>query len=474
MANSKRLPAVDARAQVISVLDRRVKPHSRLCVGLSGGLDSVVLFDVLRHLRDERCFDLCAVHVNHQLSPRAAAWAELCSALCRNAGVPLHVEAIALERDRGTGVEAAARRARYAVYTRQAVDFIVLAHHLDDQVETILLQLLRGAGVKGLKGMTEVSFHKGEAIVPARYRGSLEGAEQITRPAFLRPLLEVPRSTLEAYARAHSLPWVEDESNFNLRFDRNFVRHRVLPPIGERFPAYRTTLARAARNLAEALELLDDLAAHDAGTTADAARLSISVLGALSVPRAKNLLRYFIARSGAPLPNAKRLEEMVRQLADAHADGDVQFRWADVVLRRFRGQAYLETWTALPEDALCVPWHGEAELALPGFGGVLCFEHAAGVGLSLAKLEHSAVCVRARRGGERIRLAANRPRRSLKNLFQERRVPVWKRQRIPLLFCGGRLVWVPEIGIDWEFHAGAGEPGVQVSWLPQRSAGRSA
>jgi tRNA(Ile)-lysidine synthase len=218
-----------------------VKGGGRLLVGLSGGVDSVVLLDLLRRLSKRLGLELAALHVNHQINPAAGRWAAFCRAFCRRHGVALTV--VRVKVPRRSSLEAAARAARYRAFAAQPSDFIVLAHNLDDQAETVFLQLLRGAGVKGLSAMP------------------------VVRNSILRPLLEVPRSEIEAYARQRKLKWIEDDSNADLGFDRNFLRHRVLPVIAQRYPSYRKTLARASRNLAEAAQLLDELAAADATLT---------------------------------------------------------------------------------------------------------------------------------------------------------------------------------------------------------------
>jgi tRNA(Ile)-lysidine synthase len=285
-------------------------------------------------------------------------------------------------------------------------------------------------------------------------------------PSILRPLLEITRAEIEAYARARKLRWVEDDSNADTGFDRNFMRHRLLPVIAERYPAYRKTLARASRNFAEAAVLLDELASIDMPNAA--AHLKITDLRALTTARAKNALRYFLGTHGVTMPNETRLMECVRQVQEPRATG-IAIDLGAHELRRFGSELRVVPKTPVPAADFRRQWQGEARLALPELGATLLMKKSRGSGLSLAKLQTAAVTVRLRTGGERLRPDAKRPRRSLKNLLQEARLPPWLRARLPLLYCGDTLVYVPGIGIDTAFGARSGEPAVEPQWQPDSS-----
>lgn len=439
MASSKKLPD-DLVAHVEQVLTKRVHPGLHLALGLSGGIDSVVLLDLLAQLREPLQFRLSAIHVNHQLSPYASDWASFCTNLCQTYAVPLEVAAVTVSRPRGESLEAAARAARHGALCRTGADFIVLAHHLDDQAETLLLQLLRGCGVEGASAMAEQS-------------GRL-----------LRPLLEISRAQLEDYARRRGLGWVEDESNLDTRFDRNFMRHRLLPVIGERYPAYRETLSRASRNFAECALLLDEMARHDASTAIREGQLSVHALTHLSVPRAKNLLRHFIKQHGIAPPSAARLEDALHQMLEAKQDARVKIQLGAFELRRFLGQAWVVPASNKPDSTLRHLWRGEEELKLPELGGVLKFWPVHGQGISRARLEQEPVTIRIRQGAKRFQPDCKRPHRSLKNLFQEAGTPPWVRQTLPFLYSGENLAAVVGIGVDCAFQARPDEPGIMLEW----------
>jgi len=436
---------------------RLVRPGSRITVALSGGVDSVVLLDLVCRLAARRRWHVSVVHVNHQLQKPAAQWATFCRRLCRSLHVPLRVSKVCVEQ--GNSLERAAREARYEVLARERADYIALAHNQDDQAETVLLHLFRGAGIRGLAGMKEV----GELPSVAGATNAAAGP----RPLAWRPLLDMPRSAIAAYARHRGLEWIEDPSNADSRFLRNFLRVEVLPALETRIPAYREALVRGASHAAEAAELLDELAARDGDLQRDARSLVVDRLRPLSMARAKNVLRYFLQLNRLDVPSAERLEEALRQTLNAGRDAQMYIPIGHGrALRRERGVLVVTDVV----DARGVPdaqiWHGERELVLPQFGGVLRLERARGDGISVAKLNADPVTVRPRRGGEKLRPDDRRPRRSVKNLLQEHGVPAWERSRTPFLYCGERLVWVEGLGIDCAFRAGGDEPSIRPLWVP--------
>src|SRR6266545_4458661 len=245
MESSRNSSSSELPERVAAALSPAVPPGAHLALGLSGGIDSVALLSILLELAPALRFSLRAVHVNHGISPNAGRWAEFCSGLCGKSQVPLQLETVDLSPYRSLGLEGAARQARHQVFARLEADFVVLAQHRDDQAETLLLRLLRGAGLRGLAAMS-----------PPR---SLPGS----RARLLRPLLEVSRAEIEAYARLRGLDWIEDESNADTARRRNFLRREAIPLLERQFPAASATIARAAVHLAEARELLEEMARAD-------------------------------------------------------------------------------------------------------------------------------------------------------------------------------------------------------------------
>ena len=385
----------------------RKRPSARsLAVALSGGIDSVTLLHQLKARAAVR-----AIHVHHGLSPNADAWAAFCRRLCKRWGVPLKVYRVSVSRD-GEGLEAAARRARYQAFANADADCIALAHNLDDQAETVLMNLLRGAGRRGASGMARETRFRGKTL--------------------LRPLLDVPRAEIEAYARRHRLAWVEDESNADEALTRNFLRRRVGPLLEKRFPAWKHSLARAARHFSSA----------EAG--------------------AGDLLRKFLQTRGLRAPSEAKLLEMLKQLTAGGARTSIDHDGTR--LRVYRGKLSAQkiaSRSAFTPAFVPLKWDGEPRLALPELGGELRFRRARGKGIDARR---KPLGVRLRAGGERLQPDAKRPRRTLKNLFQEAGVPPWERDRLPLIVCGDDLVWVPGLGVDVKYRAAENAVGILPEW----------
>lgn len=383
----------------------------RIAAGLSGGIDSVVLLHVLHALAPRFGYRLRAIHVNHGLSPNVDDWMRFCSAFCLDLGIPFKAIKVKVLK-KGKGLEAAAREARRAAFASLRVDAIAFGHQLDDQAETVLHNLLRGAGLEGASGMAAIGKLGGKLL--------------------LRPLLGAPRSAVAGYAKSNRLAWIEDESNRDDSLTRNFIRRRVGPLLESRFPRWRESLARAAR--------------HFAGAAIDSHRM----------------LRAYLAQKGLRAPSEAKLLEMLKQLESGGPR--VAIAHQGMVIRRYREKVFVAN---EKEKALAfkqVAWNGEKRLAIPELGGELRFRAARGRGIDRKLLKNKRLQIRLRSGGERLRLDPRRPRRTLKNLFQEAGVPPWERDRLPLLYCGDALVWVPGLGVDAAYRAGRGTTGLLPAW----------
>lgn len=442
-----RRPADDAVLEAAAALltAAGVGAGSRLCCALSGGVDSVVLFELLRRLQPRFGFVLGAAHVDHGLSPDAAAWARACARRCAAAHVPLQVFRVEVDRDHADGIEAAARAARHAALDRIDCDWLVLGHHQDDQAETLLFRLLRGAGVRGAVAMRPIA------------------AGGAGRPGRLRPLLGLRRARLVDWARAHGLDWIEDESNAELRFTRNAIRHRLLPAAEALFPAAVPVLARAAAHFAAADELLGDLAAADAAACGGAQGLSRAALLALSPARQANLLRWLVHGQGAPAPSSPQLGEALRQLRACDPAHPLRLPLGPWACCAYRDRVWLEPAALPPLPPQC--WRGEAVLRW----GVdeLRFADAAGQGLARERLGQAAeITLAPRRAGMRLRVHPARPRRELRKLCQEAGIPEWLRDRLPVLWVDGEAAWVGGIGVAAEFACAPGGAGLLPEWRP--------
>lgn len=431
----------------------RLPDAARCHLALSGGLDSCVLLHLLLSLGDRLPWPLRAIHVHHGLQADADRWQAHCEALCAHDAIPLHTARLALEPAPGESLEAAAREARYRVFAGQMAegDLLLTAQHRDDQAETLLLQLLRGSGPAGLAAMP----------VSSRFG-----------PGWLaRPLLGFPRESLERYAREHRLSWQEDPSNRDLRFDRNFIRHAVMPLLTSRWPAASATLARAARFSGELLELAKAEAEADLSRVrqADGEGLSVSALRRFDSIRLRNLLRHWIAAAGAPLPHAKKLDRIEREAVFGREDAMPLVTWRGWEVRRYRDRLSLGRALPATDSTLSLAWSDRAELTLPEGLGRLLAETGEG-GIDPARWAAARIEVRFRRGGERCLPAGQAHHRPLKKLFQEWGIPPWQRARIPLIYLDGVLAAIPGRLVCQPFAAADAKASILIRWeVPDRA-----
>jgi tRNA(Ile)-lysidine synthase len=425
---------------------RRFPKARRYRVALSGGLDSTVLLKACTDVRAE-LGDLDAVHVNHNLQPAAAAWSEHCRRLCTGLGVPLELRSVSVDTASDRGLEAAARDARYGVFRAlmRPGDMLLLAQHADDQLETFLLQALRGAGVRGLSAMPECVEWEGGYLA--------------------RPLLREQRSELEAWARTQGLSWIEDPSNADTGLDRNYLRHEVLPRLKARWPAAAETVSRSAAHCAEAEAILGALAAEDWRRFGAGMALPVAALDELGEARARHLLRHWLALRGLPLPPAHKLAEILLQ-ARAGEDRNPCIDWQGAEVRRYGGLLYAQVpLPPAPREFQLRPGHF-TELG-PGLGS-LGLVPAAGEGIRAALCGPEGLRVAFREGGESCRPAGRAHGRPLKKWLQEMHVLPWLRERLPLIYsgegAGEELLAVAGLFACEPHAAKAGEAGLRIEW----------
>lgn len=455
------LPATFARA--LSGL--RASFNDPIAIAYSGGLDSSALLHLAHAYGQQHGIAVHAFHVHHGISANADAWLLHCEATCAALGVPFEASRVVLEKSR-SGVEAAARKLRYAALGAMCqghgVRLLLTAHHLDDQAETVLLQLLRGSGTAGLSGMDAAN-----------------GApELLANPDLVmaRPLLPVSRGELEAYVAAQAIAYVEDESNTHPRYARNALRHQVMPSLAQAFPGYQERFARSAAHAQSAQRLLTELARQDlAGCLVDDC-IDVAQLRAMSLDRAYNMLRHWFVLRAMRMPSTAWLTEMVTQLVEARHDRQVLVTHPDCHIRRHRDRLYITPKLAElagqrdPDDegvfvkeGELFTWKGEASLVFPAYGGVLHFD-AAEQGVDPDWLRAQPLQIDFRKGGERLKPAANRPTRPLKYHYQACNVPAWERERLPVVSSGKSLLFAAGIGMD-SHHVGTGSgPFVVLRW----------
>ncbi|MSQ19526.1 MAG: tRNA lysidine(34) synthetase TilS [Betaproteobacteria bacterium] len=459
MADTRKPPRPERVLSFEGGITRRMPSSSGVCVALSGGIDSVVLLHVLQAWAGRGGVPLAAMHVHHGISPNADAWARFCAGLCAAYGIPLQIVRVDITPWRDQGIEAAARIARRQALADCGASHVALAHHRDDQAETVLLQLLRGAGLPGLAAMGAHRVVRNPAMAVTNDMAN-------PLPVFVRPMLDVTRAQIDAYARRHGLAWVHDESNDNTALTRNYLRHHVVPLLVAREPAAIANLARSARHLAQAADLLETLGQLDLRGMQRRESLLLARLLALADDRATNAMRTWLRGEAVPAPSTVQMEEFLRQLRQARPAANVAYESAGYALRRFRDRLYLlRHRDHLPIDATA-EWNGRMRWSVPILGGVLIMRRRVGVGMGDRWVQAGRVFARLRTAGARIRLHPGGGSKTLKNVFQEAGVPPWERERLPLVHINSELAYVPGIGVDAAFRAARNEIGWTVAWRP--------
>jgi tRNA(Ile)-lysidine synthase len=414
-------------------------------IAYSGGLDSHVLLHLFVNLRSLHSFNLNVIHVNHSLSPNANAWAKHCVAVCDALKVKLVQRTIDARAVTGESPEDTARQGRYALFSELLGndDVLLTAHHQDDQAETVLLQLFRGAGPKGLAAMPD--------------------CKSLGKGFHLRPLLSHPRTELESYAEQNQLNWIEDESNQNTNFSRNFIRHEILSTLKSRWPSMASTLARVAANCAEAQQMLDALALEDLiavkGSVDDT--LSVKKLLHLTPDRQRQILRYWLTQLNFLVPGAKKLQQIQHDILYAGIDRLPQVAWKGVELRRYRDNIYALPRLVFHDAAQIFDWDLLQALHLPAIGE-LHAEKVQGDGL---RADLGPVSIRFRQGGEVCHLPGRDCHHDLRKLMQVWDVPTWQRDRIPLVYVGKKLVAALGYFMDSDFIARDDQSGYRIAFL---------
>ena len=416
----------------------------RIWIAYSGGLDSHVLLHAIAQLRPQLSKPtLQAVHIHHGLHPQADDWAQHCQAVCDALIIPCEIVHVQVHQASRESLEANARIARYQAIAQLLApqDVVLTAQHADDQAETVLLQLLRGAGVAGLAAMPPVT--------------------RLASGWLIRPFLNYTRIQLYAYAQQMQLQWIEDSSNANIQFDRNFLRHRIIPVLQQRWPSISHTLSRTARYQAEANELAENLAKIDweSCRTKHLTQLSLRALSTLSLVRQRNVIRYWLNQCQLPIPSSSQLQQILQSLLHAKADRQPIVRWSGVEIRRY--QQLLFAMSPLPPqplDSYRLNWLLPQPLTLPL--GQLTAVQVQKQGLALPG--ETTLQVRFRQGGEIFYWRGHQ--RMVKKLLQTIPLPPWHRPFIPLIYLNNILAAIPQIGIRDDLRAPAGQAGWEIQW----------
>ncbi len=433
-------------AERVSSFLSALPASSRIVIAYSGGMDSHVLLHVMARMRPRYPWRMDAIHINHHLQKQNEDWALHCRRTCRSLDVSLSIKTVDASNPGKEGLEGRARRLRYAAIQQclGKADILLTAHHQDDQLETFLLQLFRGAGVLGLASMPPLR----------RFDPGWHG----------RPLLGFPRSALYHYAHENNLTWVEDPSNESRQMDRNFLRHEIMPTIKSRWPDVSTPVARTISIHADVQVLLDDVARQDLASCQGGNKniLVISELQRLTPQRQRNVLRYFIRTLALPIPGSDHLSHIMSDILASRRYSIACVKWRGAEARRYRG--YLHIGPALDDfdSSVILPWRFNRPCVLQY--GELTAREGKGGGLRKDCCANSLVEIRYRRGGERIRLPGHQHHHKIKKLFQGRGIPHWLREQVPFIYINDRLAMVAGLWIDAAFLAADDEDAWIIHW----------
>ncbi|NNC97846.1 MAG: tRNA lysidine(34) synthetase TilS [Gammaproteobacteria bacterium] len=415
-------------------------PPDKILLAYSGGLDSSVLLHALRKCCSQYNFSLSAIHVDHQLQNASTQFSDFCNDQCMAYQVPLKIKQVCIDENSGESIEAMARHARYEVFHKciESKTYLLTAHHADDQIETFFLQLLRGAGPKGL--------------------GSMQHVQDFGAGKLARPFLHLSRQQLLAYAQQHKIEYIDDPSNLSERFDRNYLRQAILPLLQQRWPGSDQSILRSIQHIATEHKVLSEILEKKLHKLVIGNVLHINEFLQQAVELQPLLLRQWVELCGHQQPSTKILNEIQKQILNTSPESNTRISWSNVEIRAYQNKVYIMR--CFPDSALQA-LHGQElcagqSLVLPEKYGSLSF--------ASNDREAPSLQVRFRVGGEKIRCKITQPSRSLKQLFNEKRVFPWMRSRIPLLFDGGDLVAVADLWVDADWLEQQKTRGFQVQW----------
>ncbi len=428
-----------------------------IAIAYSGGLDSTVLLHCAHRFAAEKNIRLFAFHIHHGLNRKADAWLNHCEAACMEQGIRFESRKVRVDRGSGDGIEAEARSKRYAALgemcRKNEVTLLLTAHHEDDQVETVLMHLMRGTGIAGLAGMDSVT----------------QAPELLgdTKTWVGRPFLSLSREELASWAKAKNLSCVEDDSNNDTKYTRNAIRHRLIPVLSDMFPGFGNRLSRMAQHARSANKVLNETGRQDL----EMCRISQNALdlvkaGKLGPDRMDNLFRCWLIENGIRIPSASWYRQAKKQIVDSRADAQVDLPLKGYVLRKYRNRVFLEKndkKRMKPLTSCFIRWNGERSTRLEPWYGTLFFEECEN-GLDSEWLKNSILRIDPYRGNAQLKLH-KRPTKKLKILYQEAGIPLWERAFLPLIYMEDELVFAGGLGQSAR-HAGSGEKCVRFRWEP--------
>ena len=426
------------------LLQKTLPNINHIEVALSGGVDSICLLHLLSHLSTKCRFSLSATHINHQISRHSNYWEDFCHQICDSLNIPITSTRVIVNLNNGNGLEAEARKVRYEVFEQSNANVLALAHHSDDQSETVLLQLLRGGNPRGLAAMP----------VLRKLNNDIQ---------LWRPLLNITREQLEKIAIEESWIWIEDDSNTDTRFRRNFLRHNVMPILSKEYPDYRNQFMRASQHAADAADILSEIAAADLKILLiDDRTINIDILTTLSAARQRNAIVTWLSKFNIST-NPKKIDDILTQLLSSVNSSIPKFIFKDWILTRYQQHAILLRKFTTPNEEINIKFSLENLIIdIPEWYGKLHFKPAA-KGISYMTICDN-LSVRRRIGGEIV--YHNGINKALKNILQEAKIPPYRRERTPLLYSNNTILAMPGLFINTNLLSTVSEIGYIPTWIP--------
>lgn len=435
-----------------SEIEDSVPSKPKLLLAFSGGCDSTLLVALCHQLAKKIPLTLNALYVHHGLSKNADYWGEFCEQTCRNFGIPFFLKRVHVDRSKG-GVEAGARQARYEAIFQLAreveADAVLTAHHRDDQLETFLIQWVRGTGIEGLIGMPRV---KTSGPIPV-----------------IRPFLDFTRTEIEELAVSMQLHWIEDESNADTTYLRNAIRHKILPELDKIRPGWKAAAARSIDNLTEDAQILERVVKTELQKVTENGDINQELFNQLEIAERHRILRTFLQNKGFSTLQKSRLNELVRQIESATSVSSLIYSQGKKELRIYKGKVLVrEVQELSPEEAdqeVELRWNEEKAIKVPKFNGTLLFV-ASNKGIPVSELKKSPLFLSKRRGGQHLKLSEKRPAKPLKQLFQQANIPDFEREKFPLVWRNGKLIFVAGLGMDVRsLQTADSEPCYRLEWI---------
>jgi tRNA(Ile)-lysidine synthase len=422
-----------------SFLKQKLKKNCHLLVGVSGGIDSVVLSHALSQLRLLYPFDLTFIYVDHQLHPESKKWANTLKQLAKKLSTEYIYEKVTIDQDLKLGTEGAARKHRYQAFQKHQKDILVLAQHEDDQLETLILQLARGAGLKGLSCMPE--YHENLKI--------------------WRPLLGVSKNLIYGYQQEHKLKFIEDSSNLDNKYDRNYLRNKVIPLIKKRFPQFAATSGRSIKHIADAYNYQNLMNAELYENVLEGTnQLNGLKLKKLSNYDMGNVIRYWLNEHQVLMPSVKVLEQIVNQVKKITLESCINIKVDEMSIRSYNNSLFLLK--NIENSFKSVIWKDQHRVILSNNREVLANKKV-GKGLLLDESK-KIVIDKPHNMNLKIKIKAKQPARSLKYIFQENKIPPWERENYPCVYVEDKLIAVIGLADSVEYATNKNEMGVAFKY----------